>query len=139
MPFDHYLLSFVVLRFFFCHVQAAEWASSTMATIPLALRSPYLNVWTDTMTSDGHAQKSTGDIWPALWNGRVSLSEFFVTGWAGLVRVDGKAYSWQGQEGVSTTTQTVPSSIRMSPTRTTFKTIAGPVRLTITYLSPIEV
>ncbi|KAF9521373.1 hypothetical protein CPB83DRAFT_841316, partial [Crepidotus variabilis] len=102
-----------------------------MATIPLALRSPYLNVWTETMSLDGTARNSTGDIWPTLWNKHVA-------GWAGLVRVDGQSYRWQGQGGATNTAQTVSGSIRMSPTRTTFNTIAGPVQLTITYLSPLE-
>ncbi|KAF9523660.1 hypothetical protein CPB83DRAFT_821238 [Crepidotus variabilis] len=125
MPIIHRLLSFCLLTHAVIRgTNASEWAFSTLATIPLALRSPYLNIWTGS---------STTPQWPTLWNKTVCGAS-----WPGLVRVDGISYWWQGTERRSDLAQIVPGSIQMSPTRTRFQTVAGPVQLNITFLSPIE-
>lgn len=58
----------------------------------------------------------------------------------GTVRVDGKTYLWTGQ--TETTIEAFSanlSAVRITPTRTIFVLQAGPINVTITYLSPIEV
>ena len=61
-------------------------------------------------------------------------------GWAGLVRVDGNiTYKWLGQPATSTfLNHTILSNIQITPTRTILNITAGPVDLTVTFLSPIE-
>ncbi|KAL1945995.1 hypothetical protein VTO73DRAFT_1997 [Trametes versicolor] len=57
----------------------------------------------------------------------------------GAVRVDGKTYLWTGQ--TETTIEAFSanlSAVRITPTRTIFVLQAGPINVTITYLSPIE-
>ncbi|KAF9523661.1 hypothetical protein CPB83DRAFT_821241 [Crepidotus variabilis] len=118
----HYLLLLLLTRALLGSSTTTEWATSKLATVPLALRSPYLNIWIGS---------STTQQWPTLWNKQN-------VGWAGLVRVDGVSYRWQGNEGGANLAQIVPNSIEMSPTRTRFQAVAGQVQLDITFLSPIE-
>ncbi|KAK7047204.1 hypothetical protein VNI00_006870 [Paramarasmius palmivorus] len=57
-------------------------------------------------------------------------------GWTGFVRVDGTTWRWMGesQYGNVTTLQ----SAEITPTRTNFAFLAGPVQLNASFLSPIE-
>ena len=59
--------------------------------------------------------------------------------WIGDIRVDDKAYIFQGDRSnlSHTTAKTVGAYI--TPTRSIFTIDAGPVRLNLTYLTPIEV
>jgi hypothetical protein len=57
--------------------------------------------------------------------------------WSGYIRVDGTGYNFQGVNSNYTTAKTVGAYI--TPTRTIFTIDAGPVRLNLTYLTPIEV
>lgn len=153
MTFVHSpLCLFLLSSVCFQRVLGAQWASTPLGNIPLALRSPYLNIWTNTYNADG----TEGDIantWPTLGvNTRVGSHSYLiqlivnvkilqVVGWCGGVRVDGKAFRWLGSSTCirDNTTKTGTGSIQMSPTQTSWKAVAGPVQLDITFLSPIEV
>ena len=58
--------------------------------------------------------------------------------WGGKIRVDGLAYSWMGQYDVQNSTANV-TDIKITPTRSIFYMQAGPMNLTVTFLSPVEV
>lgn len=116
--------------------------------VPLAIRSPYLNAWVG-------SSNLTPPTWPGTWNGHVSITAHLphhppwlcvliacipcskILGWAGFVRVDETAYQWQGMGGPGERTNF--SGFSVTPTRTLFTAVAGPVQLNITFLSPIEV
>jgi hypothetical protein len=59
-----------------------------------------------------------------------------ITGWAGLIRVDGTTYTWLGApSGPATVTQT---AFEYTSTRSTFILAAGSaVELNVTFLSPV--
>lgn len=58
-----------------------------------------------------------------------------VTGWCGLIRVDGKAYTWMGYPGSTTVNQT---AFEYTSTKSIFTmNIGGLVEMNITFLSPI--
>ena len=52
--------------------------------------------------------------------------------------MDGVTYSWMGHDGIWNSTATV-SNVQITPTRSIFVMQAGPMNVTVTYLSPIEV
>ncbi|RPD75342.1 hypothetical protein L226DRAFT_534905 [Lentinus tigrinus ALCF2SS1-7] len=97
------------------------------ASIPLSVRSPYHNVWLISTNTSGPLSNS----WPHFW-GQQSIM-----GWAGKIRVDGTTFSWMGQDGIGNGTATV-TDIEITPTRSIFVMQAGPMNLTVTFLSPIE-
>ncbi|PIL35943.1 hypothetical protein GSI_01603 [Ganoderma sinense ZZ0214-1] len=57
-------------------------------------------------------------------------------GWAGKIRVNGTAYKWMGQDDRSKSASV--TNIQITPTRSIFVIQAGPMNLTVTFLSPIE-
>ncbi|PIL35889.1 hypothetical protein GSI_01549 [Ganoderma sinense ZZ0214-1] len=57
-------------------------------------------------------------------------------GWTGKVRVNGTTYKWMGQDGAGTPANV--TNIQATPTRTIFVVQAGPMNVTITFLSPVE-
>ncbi|KAI9067393.1 DUF1793-domain-containing protein [Trametes sanguinea] len=97
------------------------------AAYPLSIRSPHLSVWHP--SSNGSNPMS--DSWPNFW-GLQSIM-----GWAGKIRVDNQTYSWMGQDQSPPSTANV-SNVQVTPTRTIFTMQAGPMNVTITFLSPIE-
>ncbi|KAF8903983.1 hypothetical protein CPB85DRAFT_1226086, partial [Mucidula mucida] len=103
----------------------------TPAPFPLAVRSPYLNSYIN-----GPAGSSYSERWPKFWN----LDN--VLGWSGVIRVDGKPFVlWGGQNvlgslnGVGIPTLT---GLRMTASQTILSITAGPMRVTVTFLSPIH-
>ena len=58
-------------------------------------------------------------------------------GWAGKIRVNGTTYKWLGMDGSGTPANV--TNIQITPTRSIFVLQAGPMNVTITFLSPIEV
>ncbi|KAH9940434.1 DUF1793-domain-containing protein [Epithele typhae] len=102
------------------------------AAIPLAVRSPYLSAW---LPQGGGTALNAA--WPTFWNGNI-------VGWAGYAKVDGTAYTWMGVPAVPNT-KTTPATQKsfqarfsMTATQSIFVMSAGPVDLTITFLSPVE-
>ncbi|CCM02776.1 uncharacterized protein FIBRA_04884 [Fibroporia radiculosa] len=97
------------------------------AALPVAVRSPYLSAWQ--YTNAGAAVLST---YPQTWpTGTNNL------GWVGHIRVDGTTYRWLGAATYASTTANL-TSFEVTPTRTIFNVQAGPMDVTVTFLSPIE-
>ncbi|PYH29479.1 glutaminase GtaA [Aspergillus neoniger CBS 115656] len=95
--------------------------------IPLAVKSPYLSTWLSAGSDGGNGGYLAGE-WPIFWSGQV-------TGWAGMIRVDGSAYTWMGIPGPETVTQT---SYEYTSTKSVFTmNVADKVEMNITFLSPI--
>ncbi|KAI0712927.1 hypothetical protein C8T65DRAFT_726919 [Cerioporus squamosus] len=61
-----------------------------------------------------------------------------IIGWAGAIRVDGVTYSWMGDNGAEWNNTATVVNIQITPTRSIFDMQAGPMNITVTYLSPIE-
>ncbi|HTJ37011.1 MAG TPA: DUF5127 domain-containing protein [Dactylosporangium sp.] len=89
---------------------------------PLAVRSPYLSTWLRADNLPGN--------WPTFWAGAV-------TAITGIVRVDGQPYVFMGAPsgGWPLATQ---SALVVTATRSTFTIVAGPVRLEVEFLSPVD-
>ena len=58
-------------------------------------------------------------------------------GWSGKIRVNGTTYRWMGEDGTGTPANV--TNVQITPTRTIFVMRAGPMNVTVTYLSPVEV
>ncbi|KAJ5623081.1 hypothetical protein N7490_011686 [Penicillium lividum] len=95
--------------------------------VPLAVKSPYLSTWLDAGSDGGNGGYLAGE-WPTFWENQV-------TGWCGLIRVDGKAYTWMGLPGSKTVNQT---ALEYTSTKSIFTmNVAGAVEMNITFMSPI--
>ncbi|KAJ7836329.1 hypothetical protein B0H14DRAFT_3460711 [Mycena olivaceomarginata] len=109
---------------------APSWTSTPFnpPSIPLAVRSPYLNTWLP--QGQGVA---LNDAWPSFWVGRI-------TAWVGFVRVDGISYTFLGTPVVDGCQlhQATQKSFSFTSTQSTFVLSAGPVDVTATFLSPVE-
>lgn len=116
--------------FFFAYVQALDWTATPFnpPSIPLAVRTPYLSAWLP--QGSGAA---LNDVWPTFWTGSV-------LGWAGFVKVDGTAYSFLGSANVpgATFQKAAQTSFIFTSTQSTFVLVAGPVQLTVSFLSPVD-
>ncbi|KXN86419.1 hypothetical protein AN958_10281 [Leucoagaricus sp. SymC.cos] len=73
------------------------------------------------------------DVWPTFWTGQI-------LGWAGFVKVDGKAYSFLGAPvvGGASFNKAVQKSSHFTATQSTFVLSAGPIDITVNFLSPVE-
>ncbi|KAJ7634847.1 hypothetical protein FB45DRAFT_1142317 [Roridomyces roridus] len=109
---------------------APSWTSTPFSppSIPLAVRSPYVNTW----LKQG-AGTALNDAWPVFWAGQTAA-------WVGFVSVDGKPYSYMGTPSVdgSSYTKATQKSMNFTATQSTFVLSAGPVDLTVTFLSPTD-
>ncbi|KAF5388226.1 hypothetical protein D9615_000517 [Tricholomella constricta] len=67
-------------------------------------------------------------------------SNLQILGWAGFVKVDGKAYSFLGTPNVpgATFSKATQKSSKFTATKSIFVLSAGPVDVTVTFLSPVE-
>ncbi|KAF2720917.1 DUF1793-domain-containing protein, partial [Polychaeton citri CBS 116435] len=99
--------------------------------IPLAVRSPYLNVWQAAGLDGGNGGYLAGQ-WPSHWSGNP-------VGWSGLIRVDGRSYTWMGQPNADLNLPTAnQTAFSYTSTRSTFiMDIAGSVSMNVTFLSPV--
>ncbi|KAI0796743.1 DUF1793-domain-containing protein [Abortiporus biennis] len=98
------------------------------ASVPLAVRSPYLSCW---LNQGAGTALNAG--WPTFWTGSI-------LGWAGYVTVDGSSYNFLGVPSVPGTNanKAVQKSLKFTSTQSTFVMTAGPVDLTVNFLSPVE-
>ncbi|GJJ14574.1 hypothetical protein Clacol_008839 [Clathrus columnatus] len=125
--------------FFFVHVlsilsvlaeAAVTWTATPLnpPAVPLAVRSPYLSAW----LQQGSGQ-ALNDVWPSFWTG-------MTLGWAGLIRVDGTTYTFLGAPGGLQTgvLKAAQKNFTYTSTQSTFILSAGPVDITVNFLSPIE-
>ncbi|KGO75297.1 protein of unknown function DUF1793 [Penicillium italicum] len=95
--------------------------------IPLAVRSPYLSTWLDVGSDGGNGGYLAGQ-WPVFWQNQI-------TGWAGLIRVDGNTYTWMGLPGSNTVNQT---AFEYTSTKSIFTmNVENKVEMNITFLSPV--
>jgi hypothetical protein len=90
--------------------------------VPLAVRSPYLTTW---LPGD-----SLPGTWPTFWTGAV-------TAITGIARVDGTPFVFMGAPGGGWTVAT-QTNLATTATRSTYTIDAGPVTLTVTFLSPVD-
>ncbi|KAF8897656.1 DUF1793-domain-containing protein [Infundibulicybe gibba] len=115
---------------FVVSASAFSWTATPFnpASIPLAVRTPYLSAW----LPQG-AGAALNDVWPTFWTGQI-------VGWAGFVKVDGKPFSFLGAPNVPgvTFTKATQKSSQFTSTQSIFVLSAGPVDLTVRFLSPVE-
>ncbi|KAM6494692.1 protein of unknown function (DUF1793) domain containing protein [Amanita muscaria] len=110
-------------------IQAVSWTATPFnpPAIPLAVRTPYLSVW----LPQG-AGAALNDAWPTFWTGQI-------LGWAGFVKVDGVPYSFLGSPNVPVAfNKATQKSFQFTASQSIFVLTAGPVDLTVTFLSPVE-
>ncbi|KAJ7062370.1 hypothetical protein C8F01DRAFT_129221 [Mycena amicta] len=101
------------------------------SSIPLVVRSPYLHTWLP-QGNNGNGN-SLNTNWPLFWTGQIMA-------WTGFAKVDGVSYSWLGQPTVpgASYTKATQKSVHITSTQSIFVLSAGPVDLTVTFLSPVE-
>ncbi|KAL0573009.1 hypothetical protein V5O48_008955 [Marasmius crinis-equi] len=126
------LIVFFAAFLHFQSVCALSWSATPFnpPSVPLAVRTPYLSAWL------GQKKEGTAlnEAWPTFWNDRT-------LGWAGFIRVDGKAYSYLGDARInngSSFEKATQKSVEFTSTQSTFVLSAGPVDLTVNFLSPVE-
>ncbi|KAH9482400.1 Glutaminase A [Psilocybe cubensis] len=125
------LLKGLYALFLFITVAASvSWTATPFnpASFPLAVRSPYLSAW----LAQGSGA-ALNDVWPTFWTGQI-------VGWAGFVKVDGKPFVFLGTPNVpaASFSKAVQKSSQFTSTQSIFVLSAGPVDLTVTFLSPVE-
>ena len=123
------------------------------AAVPFAVRTPSLNTWQNPWTLNG----STNN-WPFFWQHGVSgpgvcvplISQRPVShtmciqglGWICYIRVDGTAYTLWGQNDPAQDKGVMQGNListEVTPTRTIQIINTGPLNVTVTFLSPVEV
>ncbi|TDL28033.1 DUF1793-domain-containing protein [Rickenella mellea] len=112
---------------------AQTWATIPFSTqsLPIALRSPYLNSWLSQGKLPSETPSAGNAGWPVFWT-----SSPPVVAWYIAVRVDGLAYTIFGD--AAQPHQANQTAAIITPTQTTFIVQAGPVSVNATFLSPIE-
>ncbi|KAM5540215.1 hypothetical protein V8D89_006034 [Ganoderma adspersum] len=96
--------------------------------MPLAIKTPYMSVWYESVNNSNPLTRN----WPEFWN---FTGPKPTIGWEGRIRVNGTTYLWMGKDGSGLANIT---NIQITPTRTIFIMQAGPMNVTITFLSPVE-
>ncbi|KAI0358681.1 hypothetical protein OH77DRAFT_1421109 [Trametes cingulata] len=98
------------------------------ASIPLAIRSPYMSIWYNATAGADPLSQS----WPLFW-GRSAIMDL-----QGAIRVDNQTYIWTGKDNPPTRASNASiTGVLVTPTRSIFAMRAGPMNVTISYLSPI--
>ncbi|KAH7107239.1 DUF1793-domain-containing protein [Auriculariales sp. MPI-PUGE-AT-0066] len=119
----------LLLAFFATNVSAApSWTISPFnaPAIPLAVRSPFLNVWLP--NGNGTALY---EHWAQHWSGNHSS-------WTALARVDGITYRILGSWDDLAFTLPQQTSVQITGTSSIITLKAGPVDLTYSFVSPID-
>ncbi|KAL1761028.1 hypothetical protein FB107DRAFT_269372 [Schizophyllum commune] len=97
------------------------------ASVPLAVRSPYVSTWLP--QGKGTA---LNEAWATFYTGGI-------TAWAGFVTVDDKPYSFMGVPGADADFEkATQKSVEITSTQSIYVMTAGAVDLTVTFLSPVE-
>jgi hypothetical protein len=97
--------------------------SARPGSIPLAVRSPYLNTW--------QPGASLAGTWSRFWNGRV-------TAICGIARVDGVPHLFAGAPGDLVPAVMTQVGAELTATRSVFVLEAAGVRLTVSFFSPLD-
>ncbi|EIW80656.1 DUF1793-domain-containing protein [Coniophora puteana RWD-64-598 SS2] len=123
-------LSYASLALFASSASALDWSADPVnpPSVPLAVRTPYLSAW----LPQG-AGASLAGTWPEFWAGAT-------LGWGGYVRVDGTTYTFLGNPVVPNLSPALATqkSLTYTSTQSTFVLTAGPVDITVNFLSPVE-
>ncbi|KAM5540216.1 hypothetical protein V8D89_006035 [Ganoderma adspersum] len=98
------------------------------AAIPLAVKTPYLNTWYESVNTSAPLSNSYPQFW--TMNG--------IIGWEGRIRVNGTSYQWLGSDSSGVSGNANVTNVQITPTRSIFIMQAGPMNITITFLSPVE-
>ncbi|KAL1722415.1 hypothetical protein EV715DRAFT_270417 [Schizophyllum commune] len=97
------------------------------ASVPLAVRSPYVSTWLP--QGKGTA---LNEAWATFYTGGI-------TAWAGFITVDDKPYSFMGVPGADAEFEkATQKSVEITSTQSIYVMTAGAVDLTVTFLSPVE-
>ncbi|THH32901.1 hypothetical protein EUX98_g1248 [Antrodiella citrinella] len=123
-----FVFVFVCVSLLACVDAAVTWNATPFnpAAVPLAVRSPYLSAW----LAQGSGTPLNG-AWPTFWTGQI-------VGWAGYIKVDGVTYNFLGDPDVAGAQKASQKSLEFTSTQSIFVMTAGPVDLTVTFLSPVE-
>ncbi|KAJ5118919.1 hypothetical protein N7448_010627 [Penicillium atrosanguineum] len=120
-------LSLLVVSFIASVGAQSTFTPARPPAAPLAVKSPYLSTWLEFGSDGGDGGYLAGE-WPVFWQNQV-------TGWAGMVRVDGHTYTWMGLPGTTTVNQT---GFEYTSTKTIFTmNVLDKVEMNITFMSPI--
>lgn len=96
--------------------------------LPLAVKSPYMSTWQDAGSDNGNGGYLAGR-WPTFWSDQI-------TGWSGMIRVDGDTYLWMG--GIPNSQAVDQVAYEYTSTKSIFTMhVAGKVEMNITFLSPV--
>ncbi|EPS26858.1 Glutaminase A [Penicillium oxalicum] len=110
-----------------CVGAASTFSPARPPALPLAVKSPYLSTWQDAGRDGGNGGYLAGQ-WPVFWNNQV-------TGWCGLIRVDGTTYTWMGLPNTQLVDQT---AFEYTSTKSIFTmNVGGKVEMNITFMSPL--
>ncbi|MCJ7611380.1 MAG: DUF4965 domain-containing protein, partial [Candidatus Aminicenantes bacterium] len=109
-----------VILFWACGLHA-QVAGFRPPAVPLVTHDPYFSIWSfnDRLTDD----------WPRHWTGVPHPL-------CGLVRLDGRPFRLMGP-GPAAAPARDQKSLRVGPTRTEYVFVAGGVRITLTFTSPL--
>lgn len=125
---------------------ASTFTPARPPAIPLAVKSPYMNTWLEVGSDDGGS--SGGNLagyWPRFWAGPQPSSDVAgphgsVTGWSGLIKVDGTTYTWMGAPEVNGVFPPVVTqeSFEYTSQRSTFiMNVNGKISMNVTFISPL--
>lgn len=107
---------------------ASTFSPARPPAIPLAVKAPYLNTWLSAGSNAGNGGYLAGE-WPVFWQQQI-------TGWAGMIRVDGTTYQWMG--AVPDSQNVDQTEFSYTSTRSNFvMNVGGKVEMNITFLSPV--
>ncbi|RMJ27040.1 Glutaminase [Aspergillus sp. HF37] len=96
--------------------------------LPLAVRAPYMNTWQEAGSDGGNGGYLAGQ-WPTFWSGHI-------TGWSGIVRVDGRPFTWMG--GIPNTNMVNQVAYEYTSTKSVFTMhVDNKVEMNVTFLSPV--
>ncbi|KAI1002759.1 Glutaminase A [Podosphaera aphanis] len=120
------LLTQILIGTFGVAESASTFSPTRPPAIPLAVKSPYLNVLQ--FGNNGETKGNLAGQWPQFWAGQT-------VGWAGLVRVDDRTYTWMGAPGPESVTQT---AFEYTSTKSIFTlNVGNKVEMKVTFLSPV--
>ncbi|KAF2659697.1 glutaminase GtaA [Lophiostoma macrostomum CBS 122681] len=111
-----------------CVTAQSTFTPARPPSLPLAVKSPYLSTWFPAGSDGGNGGYLPGQ-WPSFWTGQT-------TGWTGLIRVDGKTFTWMGAPANIEAASQV--AYEYTSTRSIFTIhVDDKVSLTVTFLSPL--